>query len=469
MQRRALAERAPVDLEHMIMGGTFMARVKKKSDPGPTSAKKIEKLRQSFQFLLGHEQAASVFTVTELVGATGWKKGTISTYLGKKWKSFVHRSTGGYRVQGISSYTEDQYTRLMSQRDEVSADPRRPQLRPEVEALVRKARESALLGLHVYNSPSTVFRTEGFVVLMVIAWTALFHAIFEHRGELYFYMEDDGTPKLVDEDQKAWELGTCMASFWPAGAEVAVRSNLGFFIKFRNRVEHRYVPAIDAHVAGECQALLLNFDEMLVQHFGSYFAIRESLAVPLQTSSVRTAGQTQALRKLQAKHFEDIKAFVDAYRKDLAPEVYGDPKFAFRVYLIPKTGNHANTSDIAYEFVKYDPSKPEEMAGLEKQITLIKEKQVPVSNANLFKPKDVIKQVQAKIGRTFNHHHHKLAWQKFKVRKSGFDAGVCNTTYCVPDQLNKNYGYSQAWIDLLVGKLSDEAEYKSLVAPRSSS
>jgi hypothetical protein len=436
-----------------------------KGDPRVTSAKKIGKLRQSFQFLLAKEETAAVFMISELGSATGWKKGTISTYLGKKWKPFVHRASGGsgYRVQGISSYTEDEYTRLMSQRDEVSADPRRPQLRPEVEALVRKARESALLALHVYNSPSTVFRTEGFAVLMVIAWTALFHALFEQRGEDYFYTGDDGTPKLVDGDKKAWELGTCMATFWPAGAEVAVRSNLEFFIKFRNRVEHRYVPALDVHVAGECQALLLNFDEMLVQNFGSYFAIRESLAVPLQTSSFRTVGQAQALRKLQTKHFDDMKEFVDAYRRDLAPEVYEDSKFAFRVFLIPKTGNHAKSSDLAYEFVKYDPSRPEEMAGLQKQITLIKEKQIAASNANLFKAKDVVKQVQGKIGRTFNLHHHKLAYLKFKVRKRGFDAGACNTTYCVPDHLHKDYGYSQAWIDLLVGKLSNADEYAGLV------
>jgi Fe-S cluster biosynthesis and repair protein YggX len=37
---------------------------------------------------------------------------------------------------------------------------------------------------------------------------------------------------------------------------------------------------------------------------------------------------------------------------------------------------------MAYEFVKYDASKPEEMARLQKQIALIKEKQVSVSNAN---------------------------------------------------------------------------------------
>ncbi len=109
-----------------------------------------------------------------------------------------------------------------------------------------------MLALQIYNSTATVFRTEGFTVLMVIAWTSLFHAIFEQRNEPYFYTEPDGvTPKMVDGDQKAWELETCMKKFW-GSADHAVRRNLSFFISLRNRVEHRYVPSIDPHVAGEC-------------------------------------------------------------------------------------------------------------------------------------------------------------------------------------------------------------------------
>lgn len=440
-----------------------MPKGAKKKESKPT-VNKVEKVRRSYQFLLAHEEAATTFTIDELVTATRWKLGTIRTYLKKKWGKIVTKGAHGFRVSGLSSYSEAEYVRLMSQKDEVSADPKRPSLPPEVEALVRKARESALLALHVYNSPATVFRTEGFSVLMVIAWTSLFHAIFEHRGEPYFYMEPDGvTPKTVDGDKKAWELDTCMKKFWDT-ADHAVRRNLDFFIRLRNRVEHRYVPAIDPHVAGECQSLLLNFDEMLVEQFGTYYALRESLAVPLQTASVRTAGQTEALRKLQAKQFDQVKEFIDTYRQGLPSSVYEDPKFSFRVFLVPKTGNHASSSDVAFEFVKYDPTKPTEMAQLQKQIALVKERHVPVANANLFSPKEVCKQVAGSIGRSFNLHHHHLAWRKFKAREPGFHPDKCNTKYCVADHRHKDYGYTQAWIELLVAKLSDKTEYDALLA-----
>lgn len=432
---------------------------KKKTKPSG----KLEMVRRSYRFLLAREQAGTTFTIDDIERATGWKPGTIGTYLKKKWGQLVHKGTHGLRAVGVSGFTEAEYVRLMSQKDEVSANPRRPDLAPEVEALVRKARESALLALHVYNAPGTVFRTEGFAVLMVIAWTSLFHAIFEKRAESYFYTEPDGvTPKIVDGDKKAWELVTCMKQFWST-ADHATRRNLDFFIQLRNRVEHRYVPSIDPHVAGECQALLLNFDEMLVEHFGTYYAIRESLAVPLQTTALRTAGQTEALRKLQVRHFDAVKEFIDTYRADLPDALYEDPKFAFRVFLIPKAGNHAKTSDIAFEFVKYDPTRPDEMAQIQKQIALVKERQVPVANANLLSPKDVTKDVTAKIGRPFNMHHHRLAWARYNVRKSGFDPGACNARYCVADPRHQDYGYTREWVDLLVTKLSDQAEYDALV------
>jgi hypothetical protein len=316
----------------------------------------------------------------------------------------------------------------------------------------------------VYNSPATVFRTEGFAVLMVIAWTSLFHAVFEARDEAYFYTEPDGvTPKMVDGDKKAWELDTCMKKFW-GGADHATRRNLDFFVRLRNRVEHRYVPSIDPHVAGECQSLLLNFDEMLVEHFGTYYAIRESLAVPLQTTALRTAGQTEALRKLQAKHFDSVKSFIDTYRSELPSSLYEDPKFAFRVFLIPKAGNHATSSDLAFEFVKYDPTQPDAMAQLQKQIALVKERQVPVVNANLLLPSEVIEAVAGKIGRPFTMHHHTLAWRHFKVRRSGFDPSGCNPKYCVADPRHRDYSYTAEWVDFLIGKLSDKAAYDALVA-----
>jgi Protein of unknown function (DUF3644) len=420
--------------------------------------------RRCYAFFIDREQAGTTFTIEELSVATGWKPRTIVTYFNKKLRQLVHRGELGYRVSGVGAFSENEFVRLMSQNDDVNADPRRPDLAPNVEALVRKARESALLALQVYNNPTTVFRTEGFAVLMVVAWTALFHAIFESNGTSYFYVNDDGSPRIVDGDEKAWELAKCTEVYWP-GEQNATKRNLDFFVRLRNKIEHRYVPAIDPHVAGECQALILNFDSMLVEEFGNYFAIRDAIAIPLQTSSVRVASQTEALRKLQAQHFDEVKQFIDTYRGTLPDSIYDDQAYAFRVFLMPKTGNHRNSSDLAIEFVRASDA---ERASLQSQIVAIKDRQVSVANANLRKAKEVVRDVASRLKLPFNMTHHFRASVRYAARKPGkFDATGCDPRYCIPDPLHRDYGWTDAWVELLVSKLTNPDEYAAVTQPKS--
>jgi hypothetical protein len=53
-----------------------------------------------------------------------------------------------------------------------------PRLSTETTASLRKSCEAALLAVDTYNRAGTIFRSGGYIVLMVIAWTSLFQAIF---------------------------------------------------------------------------------------------------------------------------------------------------------------------------------------------------------------------------------------------------------------------------------------------------
>lgn len=48
----------------------------------------------------------------------------------------------------------------------------------KVKSCLDKALNSALLSVETYNKPAVKFKSGGFIVLMCIAWTSLFHAIF---------------------------------------------------------------------------------------------------------------------------------------------------------------------------------------------------------------------------------------------------------------------------------------------------
>jgi hypothetical protein len=422
-----------------------------------------EKVMKSYQFLCEKEKTGQSFTKSELSEATGWAIRSVTAYLNKKLESFISRKGDEYYVQGIKSFKDEEYIRLMSQKDTLSKEPKKPLLPSEVEMFIQKARESAILAVDVYNRPGAIFRTEAFMVLMVIACNALFHAIFERNGVLYHYIDENGNPVKVDGELKIWELSKCVSEYFKDSTN-PVKSNIEFMIGLRNKVEHRYLPGIDPNVAGECQAFLINFDELLVEKFGEYYAIKESLALPLQTTTLRSTAQIEAIKKHQGKHYDIVKQYIDVFRSGLPDSIYQDSKYSFRVYLIPKVGNHESSSDMALEFINYDPSHKDDIRNLDKIVALIKEQRIPVVNSGTFKPCQVAREVEKTIEKPFKIHHHTLAWKMYKIRKAGKEAKNCNSKYCHFDEPHQDYVYTQEWIDFLIKKLSSENEYRKLLA-----
>jgi hypothetical protein len=249
-----------------------------------------------------------------------------------------------------------------------------PRLSNEVAIHVEKARDSALLAVETYNRPGTRFRSGGYIVLMCIAWTALFHAIFFKRGVKPFYRKKSNRRhfEVVDGDKKAWELSQCIAAFW-GPQNPPVRTNLEFFVKLRNKTEHRSMPGIDIDIFGECQALLFNFEDLLVREFGDKYALNESLSLALQFSCHRNENQQTAIRKLHKGLAKDIVSYINSFRSSLSTEQLQDMQFSYKVFLFPKPANREAGADMAVEFVKYDPNNPEEMARINRAIALIKQ------------------------------------------------------------------------------------------------
>lgn len=421
-----------------------------------------DKLTKSYKFFSEKEKNLQSFSLTELATFTGWSESTLKTYLTKKWDKFLTPKDGSFVVSGIIKYSEEEYLRLMSQAQKNYVEPTKPRFDTEVEKLIIKAKESGLLALDIYNRPATTFKSEGFIVMIIIAWTSLLHAVFQKRGIDYYYKENDGTYKIVDGDYRAWELTECLKNYF-GDKDNAITSNLKFLIGLRNKIEHRYVPTIDGHVVGECQAALLNFDDILTQEFGEYYALKEFISVPLQTSNIRTERQIEMMKKFQGEQYDLVKNYIDTYREQLEENIYQDPKYSFRVFLIPKIGNHHSSSDVAIEFIKYDPENPEDMATYQKQIALIKEKKVPVVNPGKLKPGEVALEVEKRIKQKFSvSYHHPLAYKYYKVRPIEKKAEGCNIKYCQFDDAHKDFVYTQAWVDFLVDKLSNEEEYNKI-------
>jgi Domain of unknown function (DUF3644) len=338
----------------------------------------------------------------------------------------------------------------------------------DVKTLVEKARESALLAVETYNRPTASFRSGAYIILMVIAWTSLFHAIFLRKGIKPFYRKRNSRRyDRIDGEPRRWELKECLQQYYKAD-NPAQRRNLEFFIGLRNKIEHRSLAQIDSEVFGECQAMLLNFESLLVSEFGDRYAIRGGLTFALQFSKMLPKSPSAPAAKATGGAFKVVKQYVDAFRSSLSTDVQNDLAYSFKVYLVPKIGNQASKDSVAVEWIKYDPSKPDEMRQYEKVVAMIKPKEVQIANLGLLKPTQVATKVAGMLGKRFTTYDHKLCYEHFKIRPPGgaSDPSACNPQFCVYDDLHKDYCYKCEWIDFLSQKLADPALYESIIARR---
>jgi hypothetical protein len=254
---------------------------------------------------------------------------------------------------------------------------------------IEKCRWSAIAAVEAYNRPGARFRTAQFIVLIIIAWTALFHAIFYRRGRRpWFRRPGTGTGIRyfkIDGEPKHWDLTECLKQHF-ADKSSPERKNLEFLIGLRNKIEHRHLPELDPGLYGECQACLLNLEALLVQEFGLKYAMAEQLAVSLQFSQILPEEKLRATKVLVSAAAKNVKDYVERFRGGLPGPVLNSMKYSFSVFLVPRVANRASAADVAVQFVKVDEASAEELDRLEKLNVLIREKQIPIANLGLYKP-----------------------------------------------------------------------------------
>ncbi|HVB22593.1 MAG TPA: DUF3644 domain-containing protein [Ktedonobacteraceae bacterium] len=424
--------------------------------------KNAGKISKAYSFFKNAENSKLHFTVEDISKATGWSMQTVKAYRTKKWSWFLEEAHGLLTCREFHNMYEDVFFRIHAQRADIDIRNLRPHFSQMVDDLLDKARESALLAVQTYNNPSAKFRTPGYLALMHIAYTALFHAIFEHKGVDYLYKDANGNPIILDGDTRAWELSEC-ADFYYKGETLPERENLRLLTKLRNKIEHRYLPQLDLTLSGHCQASLLNFEILLKKEFGPFFALGQSLALALQFSEIEPF-QREIIKHTQAQEYDTIRTFIDAYQSNLPLDVLQSPQYSFRVYLIPRIGNHATSSDHAIEFVHYDPTKPEEMRQYEKDVAMIRERRVPVADQGKLRPTKVVKRVKDATGVSFTVNDHTKAWKLYNVRSKLHTADGCKTEYCQYSEAFNEYIYTEQWVAFLIKKVQDPKELQKIKA-----
>lgn len=342
----------------------------------------------------------------------------------------------------------------------------------DVKQCLEKAHDAALLAVEMYNKPAVKFKSGGYIVMMTIAYSALFHAFFfREKIKPYHRKKNSNRFMKCEGDYVYWELSKCLKEYYKEDTQNSIRKNLEFFIPLRNLIEHKSLPELDPNLFAECQAMLLNFDSLMETEFGIKYCLRESLSFSLQLySSSDNYGAA-----IRTKSSKKALSFINKYRSSLSVETLESGQYAFKAFLV-QVANHNSQDALPIQFIRYDKLSPEEKEKVKRIAALVKFREVPVYNADLFKPKDVVAKVKEKLGNPkvehngrerdkINLHVHTQAWKHYEIRPAGSSSEPeeTNREYCIYDSLNSAYGYTQKWVDFLVDKLADENEFQCVL------
>lgn len=324
------------------------------------------------------------------------------------------------------------------------------------ELQLHHARASCLEALRVWNDPTAVFRTGAFSMLFVAAWNSLAIAILQQDDLEWRELDADGEVVTVHGGvERARETGELVGAALSDAGRVGLRQNVEFWIELRNAVAHRYLPALDAMVIPHAQAGLLNFENVVRDHFAPEYGLAESLSVPLQLSGFRDPGVLGSRKRLLGALPIEVQAVLS--RADNAPtELLTDPTFMLRVAFIPVVPASGRNPDAVAYFLR--PGEvPDELAeSLERYVVIPK----PRRSVAQFRAKQVVAEVSRRTGFVFHYNHHapaarKLgAWPAFREPAATVDERLAEYNSAF-----KGWLYSQAWIDLLVERVSDPADF----------
>ncbi len=383
---------------------------------------------------------------------------------GKRFTSYIRRRLG-HETERKSAQTL-RVERLEALLRVHGIDPTEAGALKEEYRLVAKSRESALAAIRVYNDPIGRYRSETFIVLMIIAWNSLFQAIMERDGDDYYEYDRDGQQILIDGQVRVKGTRDLMLHVIPE--KDAVQANLDFFLKLLHIISHRYLPALDLQVVSEAQAMLLNYENILIEHFGVEAGLVEQLSVPLQLSGFRDAAAGKSLKQAQAQLPVDVQDFLNRHREEVSEEVLRNPEYSLRIFFVPITANRQRSADAVTRFIRPGTTPPEVEEALQGLAVVTKPRQVPVASGDLFRPGEVVALVSQRLPFRFTMDTHTRCWRHYNVRPPGgsHQPELTIQLYCRWDRLMKAYGYTQAWVDKLVEELSDPATYESVVGYR---
>src|SRR5574344_816181 len=302
--------------------------------------------------------------------------------------------------------------------------------------LIKKSRESALSAVQIFNNPNILFKSETYIVLMIIAWTYLLHAYFKENKIDYRYVDNkrSSTKRIIyqtrDGDYLYWDLSKCLKHD-KCPLSINCKNNLNFLIGLRNKIEHKMAGELDDALSARFQACCLNYNKYIVEIFGEKYAIDKYLSFSLQFSKLNKE-QRELIDEYKLP--EIIETYIKTFDSGLTNEEYNSEEYATRYLFVPKTANRVGQADRVIEFVKEDSELAE---GLNKEYVLIKE-----AEKTKYLAGQIVKIVKEKGYIHFTMHKHTELWKAKDAKNPALKYGDLVA--------GKHWYWYKSWLDFVL-------------------
>ena len=306
----------------------------------------------------------------------------------------VFQSLTALRWWLLSKVCASEFSKIMSKRNRTVGSVRTE--------LVGKAREAAIAAIRCYNDPATTFKSETFIVLMIIAWTYLLHAYYRGKGIEYRYYRQGPKRRIFHRTKhgayKYWELERCL-SYDKNPIDKGTANNLTFLIGLRHEIEHQRTRSLDSYLSGRYQACALNFNTYMTKLFGLRYGLEQQLPFSIQFLHL-TADQLDSDSK-EPKILERVRSYIIEFDGALTHEEYNNERFSYRLLFKKKLVNRPGQADRVVEFIRPDSELAKQ---IDKEYWVKKEVERPK-----YRPKDVVAVVR------------KAGFPRFRIRPEHVD------------------------------------------------
>ncbi|MFC2019351.1 DUF3644 domain-containing protein [Chloroflexota bacterium] len=282
--------------------------------------------------------------------------------------------------------------------------------------LLLKSKEATLNAVQTFNNPLITFKTETFIVLMVIAWMYLLHAYCRGKGIDYRYYDKKIKRRHFHRTKsgayKYWELERCLNDT-DCPLDSATKNNLRFLVGLRHEIEHHKSTGVDERLTGRYLACCLNYERTITQLFGEKYSLGNALSFTLQFRDVMKVPMSdEALDPLPS----NVARYLQEFDAALSDEDFQSPYYAYRLLFVRKLTSKKGQADRAIEFISSDSPLAKT---IDQDYWVLKEVE-----RKKYRPSDIVRMMHEEGYLRFSIYNHTQLWKQLDAKNPGKGYGT---------------------------------------------